>query len=274
MNFAVIWVAGYIAPRHLEAIKAIGNKLTAAVDLSDSVGILDRYGYDVKYGRDVNILSDVPLDWLSICTPNHLHLGHCLLGLELGANVICEKPLVIWPEQLDTLAEFEQKTGKRIYTVLQLRLHPEITDLKASLDPSQRYQVSVQYHTPRGLWYWQSWKGDARKSGGLLFNIGIHLFDLLLWLFGAVEDYELIRRGNLHGEGRLTQKRADVEWSLSICPEHERKRLFTVDGVELDLSTGFEGLHTEVYRQTLAGNGFGIEEARASIELCHKLTNS
>lgn len=278
-SFAILGVAGYIAPRHLEAIRMVGGRLVAAIDPCDSVGLLDRYGLDVRYSRDVEILSDIPLDWLIVCSPNHLHLEHCLLGLELGASVMCEKPLVLHPTDLDILAELKQKTGKHIFTVLQLRLHPEIIDLKnevarrgQSLDPGQRYGVEVIYHTPRGQWYWQSWKGDKQQSGGLFFNIGIHLFDLLLWLFGPVEDYQVIEKSRSTAFGTLRLERADVKWSLSIDPLLVRERSLMVDDLRVDLTNGFDDLHTEVYRQTRAGNGFGIEDARPSIELCHKLT--
>lgn len=278
MDFAILGVAGYIAPRHLEAMKAVGGRLVAAVDPRDSVGLLDRYGLDVRYSRDVEILSDIPLDWLVVCSPNRLHLEHCLLGLELGANVICEKPLVLHPDDLNNLTDVEKQTGKRIFTVLQLRLHPEIIDLKnevarrgQSLD-KERHQVEVIYHAPRGPWYWQSWKGNERQSGGLFFNIGIHLFDLLLWLFGPVEDYRVIEKSRSTAFGTLRLERADVKWSLSIDPLLVRERRLLIDGLPIDLTNGFDDLHTEVYRQTRAGNGFGTLDARPSIELCHKLT--
>jgi UDP-N-acetyl-2-amino-2-deoxyglucuronate dehydrogenase len=271
-NFAILGVAGYIAPRHLEAIRAVGGQLVAAVDPCDSVGLLDRYGLDVRYSRDIEILSDIPLDWLIVCTPNRLHLEHCWRGLELGANVICEKPLALSPNDLKTLRNFEKDISERVYTVLQLRLHPEIIDLKDSLDPDHRYSVEVIYHTPRGPWYWQSWKGDKGQSGGLFFNIGIHLFDLLLWLFGPVGDYAIAEKSRSTAWGTLRLQRADVKWSLSVDPLLGRERNLLVDGLPIDLTNGFDDLHTEVYRQTLAGNGFGTLDARSSIELCHEMS--
>ena len=270
-RFAILGVVGSIAPHHLEAIRAVGGRLVVAVDPCGSVGVLDKYSLEVRYSRDERILNDVPLDWLVVCTPNRLHLEHCLLGLQLGANVICEKPLVLHPDDLEILTDVEKKTGKRIYTVLQLRLHPEIVDLKESLD-QERHQVEVIYHTPRGPWYWQSWKGNKEQSGGLFFSTGIHLFDLLLWLFGPVEDYAIADKSRGTGWGTLTLELADVKWSLSVDPLLGRERSLTIDGVTIDLGKNFDGLHTQFYHQLMAGNGFGIEDARPSIELCHKLT--
>lgn len=272
MNFAVMGVAGYIAPRHLEAIKAVGGTLAAAVDPSDSVGILDRYNLATRYSRDVRGLYDAPLDWLVVCTPNHLHLEHCLIGLGLGANVICEKPLVLNPADMAILSQNEGETGRRIFTILQLRLHPAVIALKAELDPAHKYQVEVIYHTPRGCWYGKSWKGQRRLSGGLFFNIGIHLFDLLLWLFGPVRAYQVDEYRADYAAGSLTLTGADVTWSLSTDPNLQRQRGLIVDNYPLDLTRGFEDLHTESYRQILAGRGFGIADIQAGIELCHSLS--
>lgn len=270
-NFAVIGVAGYIAPRHLEAIRENGGTVIAAVDPSDSVGILDRYGYDIHYINSMAYLSDLPLDYVSICSPNHCHKDHIKAGLDLGADVICEKPLVTHKDDLNDLYELEQASGHKINAVLQLRLHPEIIRLKAELDPARRYSVAVNYHTPRGNWYGHSWKGQPKLSGGLLFNIGIHLFDLLLDLFGPYEDYQVERRGNVHSSGWLTLERADVLWSLATCPEHGYRREMVIEGQAVDVTGGFDKLHNEVYRRILAGQGFGLEQAKGAIELCHAL---
>lgn len=271
MDFAILGVAGFVATRHLQAIKAVGGTIQAAIDPFDSVGRLDSSGLNIRYSRDTALLDDMPLDWLSVCTPNYLHLDHCLTGLRLGANVICEKPLVIRPADLDLLKRKEGETGRRVYTVLQLRYHPAVLAIKDQL--SGHHAVKVDYHSPRGPWYWQSWKGDQRKSGGLLFNIGIHLFDLLLWLFGPVQDYEVNHHGPETATGTLHLERAKVAWSLSIDPRVSRKRELTIDGLRLDLVEGFDNLHTEVYRQALAGNGYGIDEARGAVELCYRMQN-
>lgn len=275
MNFAVLGVAGFVAPRHLEAIRIVGGNITAAIDPVDSVGRLDSYGLDIRYSRDTNLYSagllcDVPFDWLSICTPNYLHFSQCLFGLNLGASVICEKPLVIYPGDLDTLTKKEQETGKRVYTVLQLRYHPAVLAIKDQL--ASHHTVKVAYHTPRGNWYRQSWKGDKTKSGGLLFNIGIHLFDLLLWLFGPVESYEVTKHSPETSTGVLHLERALVDWSLSVSPQHPKKREIIIDGLRLNLTETFDNLHTEVYRQILSGNGYGIQDARGAVELCYHLS--
>lgn len=272
MKFAVIGVAGYIAPRHLRAISEIGAKTVAAVDPWDSVGRLDSFGFDIRYGKQVSMLDDIDFDWLTVCSPNYLHSEHCLYGLKHGANVICEKPLVLHQRDLEALSRAEQNSGRRIYTILQLRLHPAVTALK--LDPGLHYQVSVDYHTPRGYWYEQSWKCDLDKSGGLFFNIGVHLFDLLLWLFGSVKDSYISERSLATARGTLDLDRATVNWSLSTDPALKRRRSLLIDGVALDLTGGFDNLHTEIYRQTLAGNGYGIEDARGAIELCHLLSRT
>lgn len=269
LSFGIMGVAGYIATRHLHAIKEVGGTVWVAVDPFDSVGRLDSYGLNIRYGRDITLLDDIPLDWLSVCTPNYLHLNHCLEGLERGVNVICEKPLVIRPTDLDLLKRKEQETNRRVYTVLQLRCHPAVLAIKNNL--TGYHTVKVDYHSPRGPWYWQSWKGDQRKSGGLLFNIGIHLFDLLLWLFGPVQSYEINHHGPQTATGILYLEQAIVSWSLSIDPKVTQKREVIIDGLRLDLTENFNDLHAEVYRQALNGNGCGIDEARGAIELCYQM---
>lgn len=269
MNFAILGAAGFVAPRHLEAIKAVGGTIQAAIDPFDSVGRLDSYGLHIRYSRYPDLLDDIPLDWLSVCTPNHLHLNHCLMGLEKGVNVICEKPLVIYPGDLDLLTQAERKKNKRVYTVLQLRYHPAVLAIKNQL--SGHHTVKVDYHTPRGNWYRQSWKGNKAQSGGLLFNIGVHLFDLLLWLFGPMGKFEVKHHSPETATGTLHLERATVAWSLSISQSATRKREIVIDGLRLDLTESFDSLHTEVYRQILRGNGYGIEDARGAIELCYRM---
>jgi UDP-N-acetyl-2-amino-2-deoxyglucuronate dehydrogenase len=280
LNFAVVGVAGYVASRHLKAVVETDNKIVAALDPHDSVGILDRFGRDIdffvepeRFERHLRALQRTfrPVDWLSVCSPNHLHDVHTALGLHSGANVICEKPLVLSPWNLDALAKDEQETGKRVYTVLQLRRHPQLMALKAKLDADPRdRQVKLIYHTPRGRWYFRSWKGDVERSGGLLMNIGIHLFDLLLWLFGPVVYATLEQNEPGHARGELALKRAGVTWELSVDAD-EPKRELLVDGTPVSFDDGFADLHTDVYRETLAGRGFGIEDARPSVELVYSL---
>jgi UDP-N-acetyl-2-amino-2-deoxyglucuronate dehydrogenase len=293
LNFAVLGVAGYIAPRHLQAIRDTGNRLVAASDPSDSVGILDRYAMDVAYFKEVERfdrhlakLHRGPVEnrvhWVSICTPNYLHDSHIRLALRNGANALCEKPLVINPWNLDALQEIESETGGRVYTVLQLRVHPALVALKAKLDadPSpRRRQVSLTYVTSRGPWYHYSWKGAEERSGGLATNIGVHLFDLVLWLFGGVTRCEVNRREPSRTAGQLTLGRADVTWSLSVArqdlpPAAAGKttyRSLTIDGEEVEFSDGFTDLHTRIYETTLLGQGFGLADARPSIELVNHI---
>jgi UDP-N-acetyl-2-amino-2-deoxyglucuronate dehydrogenase len=297
-NFAVIGVAGFVAPRHLTAIQQTGNRLVAAVDPNDSVGILDRYSYDVRYFREierfdrhVDKLRRGPdgqqIEWISICSPNYLHDAHIRLALRNGAHALCEKPIVINPWNLDALQQLEQETGRRVFTVLQLRVHPQLIALRDRLlapGPSRRAQVSLTYITSRGPWYAVSWKGSDEKSGGVATNIGVHLFDLLIWLFGkpgrsTVSVAESSRIG-----GDLALERADVRWFLSTnrddLPEEIRAkgsptyRLIAIDGAPVEFSEGFGDLHTEVYRRTLRGEGFGIDDARASIELVSTIRSS
>jgi UDP-N-acetyl-2-amino-2-deoxyglucuronate dehydrogenase len=293
-NFAIMGVGGYIAPRHLKAIKDTGNQLVAAVDPKDSVGLLDRYSFDVRFFTEVERF-DRHLEklrrgpekdrahYVSICTPNYLHDAHCRLALRAGANAICEKPLVINPWNLDLLEELEAETGKRISTVLQLRLHPKIQELKGKLDRQGNIQhdVCLTYITARGGWYHVSWKGSQDKSGGLAINIGIHLFDLLLWLFGSAGDCRVIVSGPERMSGFVEFERARVRWFLSVQPAdlsvagvpagQSTHRSITIDGEEVEFTEGFADLHTRVYEETLAGRGFGISDARPSIELAYRI---
>lgn len=310
-NFALTGVAGYIAPRHLKAIKETGSNLVAALDPHDSVGILDQYFPDTafftefeRFDRHIEMLkrkeSDFKLDYVSICSPNNLHDAHIRFALRVGADAICEKPLVLNPWNLDALELLEKEFGKKIYTVLQLRLHPSLIELKNNLltknqeprtknqeprtkdhEPLTKHRVTLKYITSRGLWYNFSWKGDIQKSGGISTNIGIHFFDLLIWLFGDVEEFSLnLTMDNKMG-GTLSLKNADVDWFLSIdprdLPEEALKnnkrtyRSIQIDGKEIEFTEGFTDLHTEVYKNVLSGGGFGIQESRPSIELVQKI---
>jgi UDP-N-acetyl-2-amino-2-deoxyglucuronate dehydrogenase len=294
-NFAMTGIAGYIAPRHLKAIKETGNRLLAATDAHDSVGILDQYFPDasffVEYERFDRHLEKLRrgsegnhINYLTICSPNFLHDAHIRLALRIGANAICEKPLVLNPWNLDALSELEQEFRKRVYTILQLRVHPSLLALREELlkkDPSHRFKVELTYITSRGTWYHHSWKGVKEKSGGIATNIGIHFFDLLMWLFGKPKENLIHITENSRVGGFLQLERADVNWYLSLergdLPEHTVKegkptfRSIIVDGKEVQFSEGFTDLHTKVYEETLAGRGFGIEDARSSIELVHSI---
>jgi UDP-N-acetyl-2-amino-2-deoxyglucuronate dehydrogenase len=295
MNFAVIGVGGYVAPRHLKAIRDTGHKLIAAADPNDSVGILDQFSFDVRYFREIERF-DRHLDklrrgpearrvhWVSVCSPNYLHDAHIRLALRNGADVICEKPLVINPWNLDALQELEEETGRRIATVLQLRVHPALVVLKAKLDAEsgdRARDVVLTYVTSRGPWYHVSWKGIEERSGGVATNIGIHFFDLLMWLFGPARSSEVHVRERDRMAGSIELQSANVRWFLSVdsgdLPASARAagrttfRSITVDGEEIEFSGGFTDLHTRVYEQTLAGHGHGIADARPSIELVHHI---
>ena len=289
-NFAITGVAGYIAPRHLKAIHDLGHRVVAATDPHDAVGLLDRYGFDVRFfteferfDRHLEKLRRGPEDsriqYLSICSPNYLHDSHIRLALRVGADAICEKPLVINPWNLDGLEELERETGSRVYTILQLRVHPQLMALRERMraDTSRRHQVRLTYITARGGWYHVSWKGREDRSGGIVTNIGIHFFDLLAWLFGPVQRSVVHLRDENRAGGTLELQNADVQWFLStdiadlpFTPQPGVKTTFrsiTVDGEEVEFSEGFTDLHTRVYEETLAGRGFGIAEARPSVEL-------
>ncbi|HET7143736.1 MAG TPA: Gfo/Idh/MocA family oxidoreductase [Anaerolineales bacterium] len=292
-NFAVIGVGGYIAPRHLRAIRDTGNTLVAAVDPKDSVGVLDQYSFDVKFfteierfDRHLEKLRRGPeegrVDYVSICSPNYLHDAHCRLSLRSGADVICEKPLVINPWNFDALEELEAETKHRIHTVLQLRVHPDLIKLKQSLQAQGgRHDVELTYITSRGPWYQVSWKGQQDKSGGVATNIGVHFFDLLLWLFGSVNGIKVHYSDDSRMSGFIELEHARVRWFLSVDSSDlpfpvkaggkATYRSITVDGREIEFSEGFTDLHTRVYEETLAGRGFGIKDARPSIELTYAI---
>jgi UDP-N-acetyl-2-amino-2-deoxyglucuronate dehydrogenase len=296
INFAITGVAGFVAPRHLKAIADTGNTLVAAMDPHDAVGILERYAFDVRFfteferfDRHLEKLRRASesdrVRFLSVCSPNYLHDAHIRLALRVGADAICEKPLVITPWNLDALAQLQEETGRRVYTVLQLRLHPALLALKARLAGNQAHHaVSLTYITSRGHWYDVSWKGSAERSGGLAFNIGIHFFDLLLWLFGPVADSAVHLSESTRMSGVLELERASVRWFLStdqrdlpfVAQPGQRTTLrsIAVDGEEVEFTDGFTDLHTHVYSEVLAGRGFGIHDARPSIELVHRIRHS
>lgn len=296
--FGITGVAGYIAPRHLQAIKDTGNQLIAALDPHDSVGILDRFSYEVafftefeRFDRHLERIkrdnSRYGIDYLSICSPNYLHDAHMRLALRVGANAICEKPLVVNPWQLDALEELEGENAGKIYAILQLRVHPAIIALREKIRQSPtdtKFDVKLTYITSRGKWYKYSWKGDEDKSGGIASNIGIHFFDMLIWIFGGVEHSILTLSEPNKMSGYLELERANVSWYLAIdmndLPEEAQSkgkttyRSITINGEEFEFSEGFTDLHTRMYEEILAGNGFGLEDVRPSIELTHRLRNS
>ncbi len=289
LNFGLIGAGGYIAPRHMKAIKDTGHILVAALDRYDGVGIMDSYFPDAsfftepeRFDRHLDKLRRKgpghKIDFVSICSPNYLHDAHMRLALRSDAHAICEKPLVLNPWNLDALKVLEQETGKRIYTILQLRLHPAIIALREKIanGPAGKiYDVKLKYITSRGKWYHISWKGDLAHSGGIATNIGIHFFDMLTWIFGDVNENNLTIHESDQAAGKLKLEKANVDWHLSINAEHlpqEAKergnrtyRSITVDGEEVEFSEGFTDLHTRSYEQILAGNGFGLEDARKSI---------
>jgi UDP-N-acetyl-2-amino-2-deoxyglucuronate dehydrogenase len=296
-NFAVVGAGGFIAPRHLKAIRDTGNRLVAAVDPKDAVGVLDQYTFDVRFFTEIERFDryleklrrgpeESRVHYLSVCSPNYLHDAHCRLGLRVKADVICEKPLVINPWNLDALAELEEETGSRIWTVLQLRAHDRLVALKEELSrsTSTKHEVVLTYVTARGNWFDVSWKGQEEKSGGIPTNIGIHFFDMLMWLFGPVTGAKVHLQNARRMAGFIELERARVRWFLSVDArdlpfplEPGKKtthRSITVDGTEIEFSDGFTDLHTRVYERTLAGKGFSIADARPSIQLVHDLRKS
>ncbi len=297
MNFALIGAAGYIAPKHLKAIHDTGHTLVAAVDPHDCVGRLDSYFPQAHFFTEIERFdrflekrrrsSEGRIDYVSVCSPNYLHDAHVRLALRVKAHAICEKPLVISPWNLDALEELEAEHGGRVYNVLQLRLIPSLLALKQSLDrqpPRERADICLSYITRRGRWYDVSWKGAADKSGGVAMNIGIHFFDLLLWLFGDAQRSKLHVRTARKMAGVLELERARVRWFLSTdgddLPDQVRAgggyayRSMTYDGQEIEFSGGFTDLHTRVYEEILAGRGCGIADARPAIELVHGINRS
>ena len=292
-NFALIGAAGYVAPRHMKAIKDTGNNLVAALDKHDNVGILDSYFPNAdfftefeRFDRHLDKLKrkGQNVDYVSICSPNYLHDSHIRFALKHGADAICEKPLVLNPWNVDALQEIERETGQKIYTILQLRLHTAIIALREKIlkGPSdKKYNVDLRYITSRGNWYHISWKGEQAKSGGIATNIGIHFFDMLIWIFGSVKRNEVIKHERDHAEGFLELERAHVKWFLSInynhIPEEVKRsgkrtfRALEIEDEALEFSEGFTDLHTLSYQEILRGHGFGIADARPSIDVVHAI---
>lgn len=290
-RFALIGAAGYVAPRHMKAIKAVGGDLLVAYDPNDSVGILDSHFPDAhfftefeRFDRHIDKLKRAGgrIDHISICSPNYLHDAHCRFALRSGAHAICEKPLVLNPWNLDGLAEIERETGRSISTILQLRLHPAIQALKARIAADSRsdHEIELTYITSRGRWYHASWKGDDHKSGGVATNIGVHFFDMLMFVFGPLVRQELHHRTEMRAAGLMELERARVRWFLSIdradLPAQRREsqttwRSITLDGEEIEFSEGFTDLHTRSYEEIMAGRGFPIAEVRPSIEVVSAL---
>lgn len=303
LNFALIGAAGYIAPRHMKAIRDTGNNLICALDPYDGVGIIDSYFPETdffiepeRFDRHLDKLRrmasghrplhDRKVDFVSICSPNYMHDSHIRLALRNDAHAICEKPIVLNPWNLDALAEIEKETGKKIYTILQLRLHQAIRQLKEKIRKSgkeKKFDIDLVYITSRGNWYYRSWKGNVEKSGGIATNIGVHFFDMLSWIFGeSVENKVQIMQEN-KAAGYLELKNARVRWFLSLdyndIPEDVRKlgkrtfRTLSIDGEEFEFSEGFTELHTEAYRDIIAGKGFGLKDARSSINIVYHIRN-
>lgn len=297
-NFAVIGVGGYIAPRHLKAIRDTGNRLVAAVDPKDAVGLLDQFSYDVRFfteierfDRHLEKLRRGPQEdhvhYVTVCSPNYLHDAHCRLAMRVGADVICEKPLAINPWNLDALQEIEAETQRKVNTILQLRVHPELLKLRERIhqeNSSAQHDVVLTYITSRGNWYHVSWKGQMEKSGGVATNIGVHFFDLLIWLFGPAQGIKVYHADAERMSGFIELEKARVRWFLSVdhhdLPDQAKAaqkttfRSITVDGQEIEFSEGFTDLHTRVYEKTLAGDGFGIADARPSIDLTHRIRHA
>jgi len=295
-NFALIGAAGFIAVRHMKAIKETGNNLIAAMDKFDSVGVIDSYFPDAdffvefeRFDRHIDKIrrKGNKVDYVTICTPNYLHDSHIRFALRQQADAICEKPIVLNPWNLDALTEIENETGKRIYNILQLRLHPSIMELKRKVDeaPADKiFNFDLSYITSRGKWYDTSWKGDVSKSGGVATNIGVHFFDMLTWIFGDVQTLAVHVSTPMKVAGYLQLKRARVRWFLSIdyhdIPEEVRAtgvrtyRSMVSEGEAFEFSDGFNDLHTKSYREILAGNGFGLSEARSSIQTVFSIRNT
>jgi UDP-N-acetyl-2-amino-2-deoxyglucuronate dehydrogenase len=295
-NFGLIGVAGYIAVRHLKAIKDTGNNLLASLDKFDCVGILDSYFPESdffvefeRFDRHFEKLkrSGTMIDYVTICSPNYLHDSHIRFALRHKADAICEKPIVLNPWNIDALQEIEKETGKRVYTILQLRLHPRILELREKIrnGPKDKvYNIDLSYITSRGHWYNISWKGDIQKSGGVATNIGVHFFDMLTWIFGDPKVNIVHLSEKNKAAGYLELEKARIRWFLSLdvndIPGSTRKagkrtfRSIMVDGEEFEFSEGFTELHTMTYREILAGKGYGLEDSRKSIETVYNIRNS
>mgnify|MGYP001007736645 FL=1 len=296
LNFGLIGAGGYIAPRHMKAIKETGNNLVAALDRYDGVGIMDSFFPAAEFFTEPEQFDqymdflyrrgkETQIDYLSICTPNYLHAAHMRMALRNHAHAICEKPLVLTPDEIEDLKNLEKETGKKIFTILQLRLHPSIMALKKEIDQAadKIYDINLQYITSRGKWYHASWKSDKNKSGGVATNIGIHFFDMLTWIFGDVKENNLKEHTHDYACGKLKLQKANVNWELSVNEKYlpiqavstgkRTYRSITVNGKEIEFSEGFTDLHTRSYEHILSGKGFGLEDARKSIEIVADIRN-
>lgn len=295
-NFALIGAAGYIAPRHMRAIQDTKNDLVCALDKSDSVGIIDSYFPDAdffiefeRFDRHVDKLkrTNKKVDYVSICTPNYLHDAHIRFALRNEADAICEKPLVLNPWNIEAIQEMEKETGRKVYNILQLRLHPSIKQLKEKIDNDNSgkiYEIDLSYITSRGHWYFTSWKADDQKSGGIATNIGVHFFDMLAYIFGEVKENIVHVLEPKRASGFLQLEKARVRWYLSVDHEalpddikqkgQRTYRSITVEGEEIEFSGGFTDLHTQSYEAILDGKGFGIEQAKTSIQTVFDIRNS
>lgn len=295
-RFALIGGAGYVAPRHMRAIKDTGNMLTGVLDPNDSVGVIDSYFPEAhfftefeRFDRHVDKKKRQgdAVDYVSICSPNYLHDAHIRFAMRNGADAVCEKPLVLNPWNIDGLAEMEKDTGFHVYNILQLRLHPALIELKETVEngaSDKKHEIDLTYITSRGRWYFISWKGDESKSGGIATNIGIHFFDMLIWIFGKVQ-MNVVHVFEPHkAAGYIELENARVRWFLSVdentLPRDVRAsgqrtyRSITVDGEEVEFSKGFTDLHTVSYQEIIAGNGFGLDEARPSVETAYTIRNT
>lgn len=295
-NFAIIGAGGYIAPRHMKAIKETGNNLVAALDKHDSVGILDSYFPEAdffvefeRFDRHLEKLKrqGIHIDYVVVCSPNYLHDAHIRFGLRIGADVICEKPVVLNPWNIDALMEIEEETRNKVYTILQLRLHPAIIALKEKISANnngKKHKITLRYFTSRGNWYHISWKGDVHKSGGIATNIGVHFFDMLLWIFGDVQENIVHQHEAKTASGKLVLENAEVDWLLSIDEKNlppeatssgkRTHRTLTIDGDEFEFSEGFTELHTISYQHILNGNGFPLSETKKAIQIVHDIRNA
>ncbi|HQW83818.1 MAG TPA: Gfo/Idh/MocA family oxidoreductase [Ferruginibacter sp.] len=294
-NFALIGAGGYIAPRHMKAIKDTGNNLIAALDKNDSVGILDSYFPEAdfftefeRFDRHLEKLkrNGKKTDFVSVCSPNYLHDAHIRFGLRIGADVICEKPIVLNPWNIDALLEIEKETGHKVFTILQLRLHPAIIALKEKIDAAPagtKHEVDLQYITSRGHWYHTSWKGDLQKSGGIATNIGVHFFDMLIWIFGSVKESTVHQHTNVTASGKLELEKATVNWMLSIdvatlpasaiAAGKRTYRTLTINEEAIEFSDGFTELHSQSYQDIINGKGFRLSDTKKAIETVHNIRN-
>lgn len=294
-RYALIGASGYVAPRHLAAIKATGGELVVAFDINDSVGVMDQHFPDAAFFTEFERFaafvheeqrSGRGIDYVSICSPNYLHRAHIEFALLSRADVICEKPLVLEPADLDHLAFLEKESDRNVYSILQLRLHLAIIELKKSIEAGPKdkiHEVDLTYITSRGAWYYESWKGAIEKSGGIATNIGVHFYDMLSFLFGSFTQSIVHHRSADSASGYLELDRAKVRWMLSInrndlppqlLPEQKTFRSIAIDGAEIEFSNGFTDLHTSSYQQILHGKGFGLEAVRPSIELVADIRNA